>query len=356
MNNVANITYRKIRQISPSQYYSIKNCSYKYLLAEAFDRKGLLPFSPNAYFGTVIHKMIEYILKHEIETEEEFEKRFSDEVIIIEDRLKKQGYDFYVPLQNNVKDFGIKKILLRKHLKTSKCLTKQISGPKFNSEKWVESKDKLIGGRIDLIIEDGSKVEIIDFKTGAIKQDTIDDSGEVLSEIKSEYRDQLKLYAYLYYDLTGKYPTQLSLVDLSKNKFNVEFTLHECKVIYDDAKHLLDEMNKSVDLAIFSANPSKNNCKYCLYRPACSFYLKTLPIEGLSIDIIGSITNVSKYQNGNITVFIKNGGNNVSIVGFEYPKYEYFYSFRDKQIKLFNLRKESTEFVYSTTKTTMIYE
>jgi CRISPR/Cas system-associated exonuclease Cas4 (RecB family) len=325
------------------------------LLAEAFCKKNLLPLSPNAYFGTVLHKMLEYISKHEINTDMDFERRFSDEVLVMEDYLNMQGYAFFVPLQINVKDFGIKKILLRKHLKYSECVAKQFSGASYSTEKWVESKDKLIGGKIDFIVEDELKTELIDFKTGAINQDTIDDSGEVLTGIKEEYQEQLKLYAYLYFECFGKYPTHLSIVDLSKQKHNVEFSSLECRAIYENAKCLLVEMNKSIDTALFSANPCKTNCKYCLYRPACSFYLHAMPIDGMFGDVCGSIIKVSKFLNRNITVSMQTETNSISILGFTTDHYDYFTSIRDKPVKLFNLRKEATDFVYSTTKTTMIY-
>ena len=114
MNKVGKIAFRKINRISPSQFYSMKNCAYKSLLAEAFEKKPLLPVSPNAYFGTVLHKMLELIAKGVIRNEDDFNKAFNEQVKLQEENLKQQGYDFFVPLQKNVKDFGMKKILLKK--------------------------------------------------------------------------------------------------------------------------------------------------------------------------------------------------------------------------------------------------
>ena len=57
INKIEEIDFKEIKRISPSQYYSMKNCAYKSLLAEAFEKKPLLPVSPNAYFGTVLHRM-----------------------------------------------------------------------------------------------------------------------------------------------------------------------------------------------------------------------------------------------------------------------------------------------------------
>ena len=356
MNKVGKIVFRKINRISPSQFYSMKNCAYKSLLAEAFEKKPLLPVSPNAYFGTVLHKMLELIAKGAIRNEDDFNKAFDEQVKLQEENLKQQGYDFFVPLQKNVKDFGMKKILLKKHLRNVSKKPTASSGLNFYSEKWFESKDKLIAGKIDLVIEEEQETEIIDFKTGAITQDVLDDEGEIFSDIKEEYKEQLKLYAYLYFETNGKFPTQLSLVDLAKQKFTIDFTESECNIIFEEAKELLKTTNESISSEKFVANPSEANCKYCLYRPACSFFLKHLETDYSFSDVSGSIINVVKYQNGNVSVFLESGERKITVTSFPTEKYDELINRRDKQISVFNLRKEATEFVYSATKTTIVYE
>jgi len=356
MNKVPEIKYKIIKNISPSQFYSMKNCAYKSLLAEAFDKKPILPISPAAYFGTVLHKILELITKGTIITEDDFNRHFEEQIKLEEERLKQQGYDFFIPLQKNVKDFGLKKILLKKHLRAISEQPIKQSSVKFHSEKWFESKDKLIAGKIDLLIEDGEEAEIIDFKTGAITQDVLDDAGETFSEVKEEYKQQLKLYAYLYYENTGMFPTSLSLVDLAKQKFTIDFSPTECKAIFEEAKKILCTTNESILKSTFAANPTEANCKYCLYRPACNFFLKQLETDCSFNDIFGSVKNVVKYQNGNVSVFLQNGERQYTITRFPSEKYDELNDRRNKQISIYNLRKEATEFVYYSTKTTMIYE
>jgi CRISPR/Cas system-associated exonuclease Cas4 (RecB family) len=356
MNKVDKIVFRKINRISPSQFYSMKNCAYKSLLAEAFEKKPLLPVSPNAYFGTVLHKMLELISKGVIRNETDFNKTFDEQVKLQEENLKKQGYDFFVPLQMNVKDFGMKKILLKKHLRNISERPSVSSGIKFFSEKWVESKDKLIAGKIDLVIETGEEVEIIDFKTGAITQDVLDDTGEIFSEVKQEYKEQLKLYAYLYSENNGKFPISLSLVDLAKQKFSVSFSQSECNSIFDEAKKLLESTNESIIKRTFAANPTEVNCKYCLYRPACSYFLKQIETNYSFNDVSGSVTNVVRYKNGNVSVFLQCGARHFTVTSFPSDKFEELYESKNKQISIYNLRREAIDFVYSATKTTMIYE
>lgn len=356
MNQVGKITFKKIQRISPSQFYSMKNCAYKSLLAEAMNKKALLPVSANAYYGTVLHKMLELISKGQIRNEDEFNFIFQEQIRLMEENLVADGYDFFVPLQKRVKDFIMKKILLKDHLRNISERPTRASNTKFHSEKWFESKDKLIGGKIDLVIETEQETEILDFKTGAITQDVLDDDGEISSEVKSEYQEQLKLYAYLYFENTGRFPTQLSLVDLAKQKFTVPFSENECNAIFEESKLLLNSTNNCIDKGTFTANPTVANCKYCLYRPACSFYLKHIETDNSFNDVSGSIQNVVRFQNGNVNLYLESGGKTFTVSNFPSEKFDELNNSINKKVNVFNLKKESREFFFSAIKTTMIYE
>jgi CRISPR/Cas system-associated exonuclease Cas4 (RecB family) len=356
MNQVGKINFKKIQRISPSQFYSMKNCAYKSLLAEAMNKKALLPVSANAYYGTVLHKMLELISKGAIRNEEDFNTTFQEQIKLMEEKLVSDGYDFFVPLQKKVKDFIMKKILLKDHLRNVSERPTRASNTKFHSEKWFESKDKLIGGKIDLVIEAEQEIEILDFKTGAITQDVLDDDGEVSSEVKEEYKEQLKLYAYLYFENIGKFPTQLSLVDLTKQKFTVDFSVNECNTIFEEAKTLLNSTNDSIDKGIFTANPTEANCKYCLYRPACSFYLKHIETDNSFNDVSGSVQNVVKFQNGNVSLYLESGDKLFTVSNLPSEKFDELNNSRNKKINVFNLKREPREFFYSAIKTTIVYE
>lgn len=202
MKRCGTITYKRIERISPSQFGSMRNCAYKSVLAKALDKKPQLPISPNAYFGTVIHNVLEKIAKGKIRDEASFNLVFSEEIVEMEEKLRADGYGFFVPLQNNVQDFGMRKILMKKHIRSEQPQEETFSKCKPHSEKWIETTDKVVGGFVDLLLESSSYTELIDFKTGAITRDILDDSGEMFSEIKTEYAEQLKLYAYAYFETT----------------------------------------------------------------------------------------------------------------------------------------------------------
>lgn len=356
MNKIGEINYKEIQRISPSQFYSMKNCAYKAILAEAFDKSPLLPLSPNAYFGTVLHKMLELIAKGIVKSEDDFNVEFDNQVKALEEDLKQKGFGFFVPLKVKLKNFGLKKIQLKKHLKSESEKITNFGNLKFYSEKWFESQDKLIGGKVDLVIEKENEIEILDFKTGAITHDCLDDEGEIYSDVKNEYKEQLKLYAYLYFENTKMFPTALSLVDLAKQKFPVEFSEQECKSLFDEAKSLLKSTNDSINTKSFSANPKQENCKYCLYRPACSFFHKKLEIDFSYNDVFGEVINVKKFQNGNVSLFLQNGSKNLTIKNISADDFDELNTNKNKQIRIYNVRKEAAEFVYSTADTTMIYE
>jgi CRISPR/Cas system-associated exonuclease Cas4 (RecB family) len=356
MNQVGKIIFKKIQRISPSQFYSMKNCAYKSLLAEAMNKKALLPVSANAYYGTVLHKMLELISKGVIINEDNFNTTFQEQIVLMEEKLVADGYGFFVPLQKRVKDFIMKKILLKDHLRNISERPIRANNIKFHSEKWFESKDNLIGGKIDLVIEAELETEILDFKTGAITQDVLDDDGELSSDVKPEYKEQLKLYAYLYFENTGRFPTQLSLVDLAKQKFTVPFSEKECNAIFEEAKLLLNSTNNCIDIGSFTANPTEVNCKYCLYRPACAFYLKHIETDNSFNDVSGLIQNVVKFQNGNVSLYLESRDKIFTISNLPSEKFDELKLSRNKKVNVFNLKKEPRKFFYSATKTTIFYE
>ncbi|MHB1687813.1 MAG: PD-(D/E)XK nuclease family protein [Ignavibacteriaceae bacterium] len=356
IGKIENINFKRIQRISPSQFYSMKNCAYKSLLSEAFENKPLLPVSPNAFLGTVTHKILELIIRREINNEMDFDLAFNSEISAMEASMLKQGLYFFVPLQKNVKDFGIKKVQLKKYLVSTSTKQFNYNVKKYIAEKWFESKDGTVAGKIDLIIEEDNKVEIVDFKTGSVTNTLLDDSGEAFTEIKTGYIEQLSLYAYLYYDATGKFPTHLTLVDLTKQKFNIDFSFDKCKAVYKEAKDLLNKVNDNIENAISIANPSIENCKYCLYRPACTKYLDLLKSNNAFNDASGFLQKVIQYKNGNITVLLNSSWGNISITGFSADNLKDIENYTGNELNFFNLKKETVKSFYSVTKTSKIYE
>ena len=143
---------------------------------------------------------------------------------------------------------------------------------------------------------------------------------------------------------------------MAKQKFTVEFSVQECKAIFEEAKNLLKTTNDCIITKSFSANLKEENCKYCLYRPACSFFQKQLETDFSFNDVSGKITDVKKFQNGNVSLILQNGNMNITIKNFTSEEFDELNNGKNKQIIIYNVKKEATEFLYSVVETTMIYE
>lgn len=346
--------FKKIKRISPSQYNTIKNCAYKLVLAEAYEKKPQLPHSPYAYMGTVIHRVLEKIIKGYVKNETDFNLIFIEEVTNMEKYLKDNGLEYYTPLKQNVKDFGMKKILLQRRVNHQ---AKHINNSfRYISEKWYETRDGILGGKIDLIIDNSNDIEIIDFKTGNIKSDVLDDNHES-NDIKEEYKVQLKLYAFLYYDTERRFPTKLNIVNMQNEKFSVEFNIEECLMLYNEVKDDLNQINSCIETNKLSelAILSESNCKRCLYRPACSFYNEYLSRNVGKTDLSGIITNIKKFLNGSVSIEILINDQIYVIRGFNESNFNYLNNLKNNRIYVYNIF-EKEEFTYQVNKTTMIYE
>jgi ethanolamine utilization protein EutP (predicted NTPase) len=340
------ISVKEIQRVTPSQFTVMSRCIYRVVLASSLDHDFVLPISANAYFGTLAHKILEKFEKGAITTIDEFEYAFSVQVNKIEKELEERGFHFMLPLSAHVKDFGVKKALLRRHLKRDQ--KSGVGGFHYITEKWYQSSDSSIGGKIDLVIVKGASVEIVDFKTGKIEEEIIGENGVPSLELKKEYTDQLKLYAYLYFEKTSVFPSSLALVDLVNRKYYVEFSESECRTIYEKAKLLLSETNERIRRNELNAIPSDDLCKFCLFRPGCSFFISYLERSEVQTDVVGIVTHVVRLLNRSVTVFLNRNGTSIRVNRL-------LIDFKERKIAFFNLKKAQASSDYSATKMTLYY-
>lgn len=353
---------KNLNRISPSQYHSAISCPYKLVLANSFGYQSLLPLNANAHCGSIIHKMIELISKGVINDEQTFTENWTDLVNKKEEELKQKGLASITPLKYFVTDFALKKnqiknILRKKQEKIRSSL--DTSSNKFYSEKRLENSDKSITGIADLIIENDSGTTILDFKTGKIYSDAIDESGISEQVVKKEYEIQLKLYAHLYFLMNGKYPKALFIVSLSNDFIEVEFENTDCEIIYSEALNFLATTNSFItknDIKSI-AKPSVENCRYCSYRPACVFYSNWLTTNFEEVhDLFGKIEKVNQFSNDTIGLQLLTQGKQILINGLAREKKQDFESLIGKNVILYNLKKTRQSLNATANNFTTIYE
>ena len=272
-----------LKRISPSRYTALKECRLRELW-RAGGCSPLLPLAPAAKLGTVIHNLLELAGKGQFANLKfaDIDAKFDSLVKDTEATMKQSWLEcLMVPLKNIIPDYQVRRIRALKKAaeiagsmerSQAKTVPKSISE---GYELWLESKDGLVGGKIDQIVETNEGSLLRDYKTGYILEKPIDGA---VTEVKESYQEQLKLYAALYEDKFGRWPAHLEVVPLSGNAWEINFHPEECKEIFEVAKLLLKDINATVDsrneTSQFNdlATPTEMGCRFCEYRPGCKVY------------------------------------------------------------------------------------
>lgn len=129
-------------------------------------------------------------------------------------------------------------------------------------EQWLSGADGKVVGRPDLIRDDA----IIDYKTGDIYEDG---DGTIA---KASYVRQLKIYAFLVKERTGRWPNRGIILPMEGSPLEVELAPPTCESAVTDALNLLDRYNQLVNAGATPqelANPSAEACRWCQYQLFC---------------------------------------------------------------------------------------
>jgi len=348
------IILKPLKRISPSRCTAINRCPYRVVLANSC-QSPLLPYLPTNHLGNIIHECLECILTGKIETNEEFDEMWNQLLIKEEKVLEDMGFGFFTPLSENVPGYTIKKLQVKSLLKSQRNVEGNDGGKiktSIETEKWLESKDSLIGGYADLIINLYDYTKLSDFKSGKILLEE--------GEIKEEYEDQLKLYAYLYNEVNGKYPDKLTIIDLEKKEYSVDFTPQECEELARKSREMLSEINNHVEKgeSKILAKPDLNNCRSCLYRPACDFYwdLSLSEIDSIFKDVRGNVFKVRQFRNGNLNASLNKDDKELIISHIASEYLSFLTSAVGKEVAFFNVKQGEIPERYQALKTTKVYE
>ncbi len=332
-------------RISPTSYFLTHLCALREIWSASYQPR-LLPLSPAAYLGIVIHKMFELVNQGIIKNEESINNNWEKEIKNIQENIYNNNIEKHlVPLENSAGNYEVKRIMvfmiIRSLIQNDSQLIMKKGKHRQESEVWLETSDKKVAGKVDLIRQTDTGIELVEYKTGSVADPH--SSNELP---KQEYRQQLKLYAALYYSVHRVWPTRLTLVDLSQKKHNIPFDKDECLKLLKNAKAQIDDLNELIESDLSPedfAQPSPKSCKYCTYRPACAGYWKERQNTAeWPVDAIGKVKERKILGNGLGRVVLENEGRDLAIRNLSIERYTFFND--DSQNVLFcNLGHDTSE-------------
>lgn len=261
-----------LEKVSPSTWLSLQQCAWRILLARHFGQKPLLAPHPAGVFGQVLHSALEKISTGTFADRADFEAWWEKAIAYKETKLQSDGWGEIVPLKDHVRNYGLKKVLVRLRLEALAGKTPASKSPV--NQKMVERDLTALGGklvgRLDCIIWQGDYAEIRDYKTGAIFEDSQADEP---SSVKADYRLQLQLYALLFRETFDRWPDRLTLEDISGEVIEVAFSPQGCEALRDEILERLLSTNRLIEARDDTALAQiGKHCGFCAYRPVCQKY------------------------------------------------------------------------------------
>ena len=315
-------------RISPTQFTVACRCPLRFVLDKNLLEESLsLPSSSAArYAGSVLHRVIEAARRGEAgdpPNRGRLEEIWQRDLSQIEQEVANNGDWTWLPLVESCSDLEQTRLWCIREAEKQRVR----SGPSSvagQTETWLQSDDALVAGRLDAVETDHGHLLLQDFKSGSVH----DASGDV----RSEYRDQMFLYAALHFECRGSWPDELRLVDKRGHSTKLVWTPALAADTLRTAKLQLRSIREAVgdggtlqeERISRLARPHAGACGNCRSRPICPGYLEQLLRDGLvvhgdsrysPVDAVGVILAADETSPGRVRFDLQCHGNVRSILG-----------------------------------------
>jgi len=337
----------------------------------------LLPNSPAARLGSVIHRLLEISGKGLIKNIDPVEIQHIWDGLV---RKTEQEMDeswlerALVPLKRTVLQYEVRRI--RACTRAEEILSARASADKGEVERrsrrfetWIETNDGLVGGTIDEIQETDAGAVLRDYKSGYITMAAPEGGA---TEIDRKYSLQLKLYAALFASKYQRWPARIEIVPLQGAEQVIPFDPSECEALLNQAVSTLNELNRRINRQLGStdqgtndgefANPTPENCRFCLFRPNCKPYKASRDLSRNSDwprDVWGTVSEFRLLGNGRLTLAITERDKKtirvrgLTATGFRHPAVAVIREGED--VAIFNLGGNIDRGDFTESQSTIIY-
>ena len=266
----SNIVIERISELSPSRYTWLRDgCAYSFLLETALRAYGkpcllMPPISFNNVIGTIIHKIFQLANNGQLSIDEE--SIITKWRELCAEKQRELATDF--PTIRNVLIGDYDAMFDTIDVVLSMRAKESIQGP-FNAtslsrlnEHYLKI-DGLLKGSIDRIrpVDDG--VELIDYKTGKVYDET--------GAIKADYVAQLNLYAYMLEEAESVRVTRLIIIDRIGQEIPVPYYRDRKKDVFHSVNQLINRINEAIDQCFPESlcAPDASNCGFCPCQHLC---------------------------------------------------------------------------------------
>jgi RecB family exonuclease len=302
---LASVVLQPLKRLGPSRFSAFRECPLREVF-RASDVPRLLAPAGAAHLGSVIHRLMEAAAGRSALTEAAAADLFDHLLAEEETRMSESPQSrAAVPLARSVADYEVRRLRAIRAAVSPETV-RGATGPlqvtataPVGSEIWVASADGGVGGFIDEACSRSGGVVLRDFKSGAAARR---DSPQYRSAIV-----QLQLYAALYAEAWGIWPTAIEIVPVGGEPYIEQVSAEECAQLLATAKDMLRACNTAVEeMAPAEAmrqlgHPAPDVCRYCEYRPLCAPYIAARGGEGeWPRDAIGTITRRDSLRNGTL--------------------------------------------------------
>ena len=263
---------------SPTIFETMRECMYRSgFERDPVYRKDRIP-SPQIVIGHATHKLKEVATRGDLSGLSEADRRAAAARLWEEEIAKGHGEMVGLALGNPPNPQGWANYQSSR-ISAIKELERSATGPVFPNdgisaepEVLLTAHDGAISGRVDLVLETADGVEIIDYKTGELSEPENQTSAEPC--LKSAYKRQLLMYAYLYQQRFGQWPVRVTAQKTDGSQsFSFSPDQSEAAMLAHEALELLDRFNRDAKAGSLQATPSPEACRNCPFKAACpSFF------------------------------------------------------------------------------------
>jgi CRISPR/Cas system-associated exonuclease Cas4 (RecB family) len=256
--------------VTPTGLEALRSCPLSRCYARSTPGRYPQRMVPSARIGTAVHSTIERI--GEVATQAESAAACAQTALEMFRTKVEWGksQSFHNPRERNLvwpeeKLFEAENSIIRiaRLAFTGRSASVPTGHSHHEFECALKSKDGMIAGIADHIELFHGGVRITDYKT-SLSLDDID-----------KHRNQLLLYAYLYFDSHGDWPSALTLdYVLMRKRVPVEVDREIAIKLADEARTIAASLPYTLDVETL-ARPGPA-CKYCSYRPWCQPYWRAV--------------------------------------------------------------------------------